>query len=594
MSAQLEVVTTTPETTPVARPSTGYFESWDGAELFFRAWPARVTSNKALIFLHRGHEHSGRVAQQVEELGLDEFGAFAWDMRGHGRSPGPRGYTGDYYDHVRDLDAFVKFVSHEYGIPVENMVLVANSVGAVTAAAWVHDFAPRVRAMVLAAPAFRIRLYVPFAIPGLRLLSKFRPRANISSYVKAKMLTHDAEQAQAYDDDQLITRNIAVNVLLGCHDLSTRIVRDAGAITTPTLILSAGRDWVVDNSAQREFYENLSSDIREMEIYPGFFHAVLYEQGREAAFARTRRFIGEAFARDVDRSRLLHADRTGFTRDEYLRLCGRPSLWKGLRFGLQKLGMRTLGRLSDGLRLGWQTGHNSGDSLDYVYENIASGVTPIGRMIDRTYLTAAGWQAMRERQVILENMLRQTIRQLLDRREPVRIMDIAAGRGRYVLDTLKEFEGGDVSAVLRDRSEYSLQQGRRLATDMGVADVRYVEGDAFDTRSLLAVDPAPNVAIISGLFELFPDNERILAALEGLAGLIRPGGYLLYTNQPWHPQLEEIARTCVDWDGQPWIMRRRSQAEMDELVASVGFHKIDMGIDRHGIATVSVAERRAS
>ena len=594
MAAQLEVVNRTPETTPDLRPTEGFFESWDGAELFFRAWPATADSGKALIFLHRGHEHSGRVAQQVEELGLDDFGAFAWDMRGHGRSPGARGYTKDYYDHVRDLDAFVKFVSHEYGIAVENMVLVANSVGAVTAAAWVHDFAPRVRAMVLAAPAFRIKLYVPFAIPGLRLLARFRPRANISSYVKSEMLTHDAEQAQAYDDDELITRNIAVNVLLGCHDLSTRIVTDAGAITTPTLILSAGRDWVVRNSAQREFYENLSSDVREMEIYPGFFHAVLYEHGREAAFARTREFVRRAFERDIDRSRLLRADRTGFTRDEYLRLCGRPTLWNGIRFGLQKLGMRTLGRLSKGLRLGWKTGHNSGDSLDYVYQNRVNGVTPIGRMIDKTYLAAAGWQAMRERQGILENKLYVTIQQLLDQRVPVRVMDVAAGRGRYVLDILKKFEGRDVSAVLRDRSAYSLEKGRRLAAAMGVANVSYIEGDAFDKRSLLGVDPAANVAIVSGLFELFPDNDRIVAALEGLAGVVAPGGYLLYTNQPWHPQLEEIARTCVDWDGKPWIMRRRSQAEIDELVAVAGFDKIEMDIDRHGIATVSVAERRAS
>ena len=173
-------------------------------------------------------------------------------------------------------------------------------------------------------------------------------------------------------------------------------------------------------------------------------------------------------------------------------------------------------------------------------------------------------------------------------------MDIAAGRGRYVLDIVKEFEGRDVSAVLRDRSEYSLAEGRKLAEAVGVSNVSYVQGDAFDTGSLLAMDPAPNIAIVSGLFELFPDNARILAALEGLGGLVKPGGYLIYTNQPWHPQLEEIARTCVDWDGKPWIMRRRSQAEMDELVASVGFRKIDMGIDRHGIATVSVAERRAS
>ena len=45
------------------------------------------------------------------------------------------------------------------------MILVAHSVGAVVVAAWVHDFAPQIRGLVLATPAFRVRLYVPIAVP---------------------------------------------------------------------------------------------------------------------------------------------------------------------------------------------------------------------------------------------------------------------------------------------------------------------------------------------------------------------------------------------------------------------------------------------
>jgi hypothetical protein len=40
-------------------------------------------------------------------------------------------------------------------------------------------------------------------------------------------------------------------------------------------------------------------------------------------------------------------------------------------------------------------------------------------------------------------------------------------------------------------------------------------------------------------------------------------------------------------------MRRRTQAEMDELVAAAGFKKLDQYIDEWGIFTVSVAERTA-
>ena len=44
-------------------------------------------------------------------------------------------------------------------------------------------------------------------------------------------------------------------------------------------------------------------------------------------------------------------------------------------------------------------------------------------------------------------------------------------------------------------------------------------------------------------------------------------------------------------EGQAWVMRRRTQAEMNQLVAAAGFRKIEQRIDEWGIFTVSLAER---
>jgi hypothetical protein len=93
------------------------------------------------------------------------------------------------------------------------------------------------------------------------------------------------------------------------------------------------------------------------------------------------------------------------------------------------------------------------------------------------------------------------------------------------------------------------------------------------------------------LYELIPDNERVLRSLQGMADAIAPGGLLIYTGQPWHPQVEFIARVLRNREGQPWIMRRRTQAEMDELVRSAGFEKTAMEVDPWGIFTVSIARR---
>ncbi|MGB7158617.1 MAG: class I SAM-dependent methyltransferase family protein [Tepidisphaeraceae bacterium] len=227
----------------------------------------------------------------------------------------------------------------------------------------------------------------------------------------------------------------------------------------------------------------------------------------------------------------------------------------------------------------------------HVYRNTAAGRTPIGKLIDRCYLNAIGWRGIRQRKVHLMHLLSRAIDVTAARGEPVRIVDIASGPGRYLLETIKSHPAKDVRAVLRDRDDAGLDAGRAIARELGVANVTFENGDAFDTASLAGLTPKPNIAVISGVFELFPDNAPIRASLAGLASAIAPGGYLIYTNQPWHPQVEMIARVLTFRDGTPWVMRRRTQAEMDELVRAAGFEKTTMEIDRWGIFTVSLARR---
>lgn len=568
------------------------FLSWDGTRLFYRAWLPAAPAARALLLIHRGHEHSGRWQEVVDRLGLDDTAIFAWDQRGHGRSPGERGWAPDFHALAKDLEAFARHVAATHGVPLERTALLAHSVGAVLAAAWVHDYAPPIRAMVLATPAFRVKLYVPFALPLLRLKQSFVARSFVKSYVKSSMLTHDPEQARLYAADPLISRNIAVNLLIDLFDVSSRLLDDAGALRVPTLVLSAGSDWVVRNGPQRLFFERLSSPVKEHVVLPGFHHAIFHERDRDLPIARAREFLKRAFeGADPDPSPLLAADQAGFTKEEYDRLSAPrcPFSPRQAGFALQRASMKTLGRLSAGIRLGWRTGFDSGQTLDYIYENRARGWSPLGRWVDRAYLDTVGWRGIRRRKEHLRAIL---ARALEGRPSPVRIVDIAAGAGRYLLETLGDMPAGRASALLRDRSPGALEEGRTLARSLGLANAEFAEGDAFDRASLSALSPKPDLAVVSGLYELFPDNARIRASLAGLHDALVPGGLLIYTNQPWHPQVEMIARVLINRDGKPWIMRRRTQAEMDALVREAGFEKLAQEIDEWGIFTVSLARKR--
>src|SRR2546428_622407 len=110
-------------------------KSWDGAELFYRGWIPHEATDKAILLFHRGHEHSGRWQETVDALALDDVAVFAWDARGHGKSPGERGSADSLATVIKDVDAFIHHIAVHHGIALENMVVLAHSVGALGLAA---------------------------------------------------------------------------------------------------------------------------------------------------------------------------------------------------------------------------------------------------------------------------------------------------------------------------------------------------------------------------------------------------------------------------------------------------------------------------
>jgi alpha-beta hydrolase superfamily lysophospholipase/SAM-dependent methyltransferase len=574
-----------------------YFESTDGSSLFYRFWPpVNGPVGPAIILLHRGHEHSGRVQHIVDELNLPGFAMFAWDARGHGLSASAP--TGGFATIIKDLDAFVHHVSSSYAIPMESIAVLGQSVGSVVAATWAHDYAPQIRCMVLGTPAFRIKLYAPLAWPALRLIYRLHGDFRINSYIKPRVLTHDPERIASYKADPLITRPISVRVLLELEQASARVLADAQAISVPTQILVSGRDWVVETRPQIEFFERLGTQVKELHSFPGYYHDVLGEQDRVQALDRVRQFILAMFVRPCRRPCLLDADNNGHTRAEFDALSRPLPLLsrKRFRLGLIKLGLNVGSRFSPGIRLGFKTGFDSGSTLDYVYCNRPSGATPIRRLIDRSYLNSIGWKGIRRRKENLVQALLDSAARLRAHNMPVRIVDIAAGHGRYVLEALERCSVEAEDVLLRDLSETNVLLGQMLAQEKKLSGkVRFETGDAFNRESLAKLSPRPTLAVVSGLYELFPENRPVCGSLAGLAEAIEPGGFLVYTGQPFHPQIEMIARTLPSHRGFcPWVMRRRTQAEIDQLVEAAGFRKIGQQIDDWGIFSVSVAQRVAA
>ena len=583
------------------------YNAYDGTAIFYRYWLTMPVDKikkatqplRQVILLHRGHEHSGRLNELGEQYAQAGYQVFAWDARGNGRSGGVKDHAKSVTELERDLEDFVQLVISQTGIAIEDTLVIASSIGAVLAAAWVHDYAPNIRGMILGTPALSIRLYIPFAIPSLKVARALGLMSRVSSYVKAQVLTHDKEAQQAYNADPLISNSISTDLLIDTHATGQRLLDDAAAITVPTFVLCAGKDYVVDKQAERAFYEAINSDNKRWQLYPDSYHAIFHETNKADVIADCIEFAEHLFSREIANADLRSAHLNSASKDKVDRLAIKPF---NPSFAITRFAMQKFGHISDAIATGLEHGFDSGNSLDHVYYNQPNGKGAIGQAVDKFYLSNIGWQGIRIRREHILELAAQALDEIqansdianqLNKSKQVKLLDIASGHGYYAFDLLSQFD--NLQAELRDYDSHNIQALQAKAESLAITDrVLACKKDAFDSASYQQDkdDKKFDIAIASGVFELFSDNTLPATALAGIYASLKADGYLLYTNQPWHPEQEFISKTLNNHRGSDWVMRCRSQLEMDQLVDDAGFDKVAMRIDRFGIFTVSLAKKR--
>ncbi|MCS4303355.1 bifunctional alpha/beta hydrolase/class I SAM-dependent methyltransferase [Chryseobacterium sp. BIGb0232] len=557
--------------------NSGHFTSFDNNEIFYREWNYQP-HQKSIIMIHRGHEHSERLNDIAQSPQFSKYNIFAFDLRGHGHTPATTSSV--FMDYVRDLNAFSKFLYTKYEVKISDIFVVANSIGGVVAAAWAHDFAPGIAGMALLAPAFRINLIVPLANEMITLGTKLKKGLIIKSYVKSKMLTHDPEQQKAYDTDPLISRSIDAELLIDLAKAGKRLTEDAEAIDTPTLILAAEKDHVVFNKDQKIFHDKLDTDLKKYEVLPDFFHGILFDSGKEKVYDKIVNFAEKCFNR-VPKQTHLSPDPFSVKEEQDLK----NNVGNNLNFKLQKLSLGKIGKISNGMAIGLKYGFDSGASLDYVYQNQPKGKLGFGKMMDKNYLNAIGWKGIRIRKQHLLQLLEQNIQVLKQQGRAVKILDIAGGTGNYLFDIKEKYPEAEI--VINEFVKSNIEIGEKVIKEKGYQQIRFTNFDCFNPETYKKLNIEPNITIVSGILELFGDNQMASKAIQGIVSISEKDSHIVYTGQPWHPQLKMIAYVLNNHQNKDWIMRRRSQKELDRVMAFNTIQKEKMLIDDFGIFTVS-------
>lgn len=257
----------------------------DGLKLFLRTYPTEAPRATVAV-LHGFGEHAGRYDHVAAALASRGFEPWTMDLRGHGRSEGPRAFVTSFDEHTRDLGAFISHLRKER--PNRPLFLVAHSMGGCIATLYAiqRGAAANLDGLALSAPALKLGTdFNPVKIAVGRALGKYLPKLPIEK-LKAESISRDPEVVRAYDADPLVYRGwVKTGFGLAFIEATEAVGRGMEEVKLPLLVMQGEADKIINQSGGTELHARASSTDKRLILYPGLYHEIFNEPEKDKVLA---------------------------------------------------------------------------------------------------------------------------------------------------------------------------------------------------------------------------------------------------------------------------------------------------------------------
>jgi alpha-beta hydrolase superfamily lysophospholipase len=261
----------------------GFLNSVDHLRLYWQRY--RPPAPRATVaVLHGGGDHSGRYPALTTALVRAGFEVALVDFRGHGQSDGRRWHVDVFGDYLADLDAFLHSL-RAGGLPGKLFVL-GHSQGALVAARWALEHGREVDGFVLSSPYLRLALEAPLLkVLAARVMGRLVPWLPVATGIGPEALTSDPELQTWTAHDPLYGRATTPRWFEESSRAQEEVLRRAGELEAPLLVVAAGADTIADVGASRRFVDAARSRDKKLVVYDGFRHELFNEVERERPIA---------------------------------------------------------------------------------------------------------------------------------------------------------------------------------------------------------------------------------------------------------------------------------------------------------------------
>jgi len=266
------------------------FKAGDGAELDSHHWPAPHEAVCNIVIVHGYGHHGGSFADVAERFNKEGYAVYAIDQRGHGQSPGKRGYIESFDHWVDDFHAFLTHVAPQIkGAP---LVLMGHSLGCLALGLYVVKHAPTVHGLIFSSGLLRIPDHVPAYLQKLAtILSALTPTLPVQK-VDVEATSRDAKAVKAVRDDPLryggmLQARSGAEVSKAISALQEKMPE----ITSPILIMHGTKDKLTDCEGSRLLNSRIKSEDKMMCLFEGGYHELYNDLDKERWYAQVLEWL---------------------------------------------------------------------------------------------------------------------------------------------------------------------------------------------------------------------------------------------------------------------------------------------------------------
>ncbi|MDI1272008.1 alpha/beta hydrolase [Polaromonas sp.] len=291
------------------------FTARDGENLALYEWPMEaweadnaLPPRAVVLLVHGLGEHANRydhVARRLLDWG---FAVRAYDQRGHGESGGERGGLPGETLLLEDLAEVVddtrqrslRLPRADGAAPAEPLplILLGHSLGGLVAGRFVSLGLRPVDGLVMSSPALD---------PGLNAIQKvllatlpvIAPNLRVNNGLKPEFISHDPQVVSKYLADPLVHAKISARLARFIATAGPATVAAAATWTTPTLLMYAGADRLVNPAGSRAFSEAAASNggatVVTTRCFDELYHEIFNERDAAPVFASLKAWLDARF-----------------------------------------------------------------------------------------------------------------------------------------------------------------------------------------------------------------------------------------------------------------------------------------------------------